>query len=112
MMRKATILLVLAGVFFCILTTMMPASLKEATRSRNIGTAALMTFGILGGFIALCWLLSTALDVTEEPERKRVQKWGEEQRVKAMEKEIDAYRIWAKSGKMPVKISPKGDSKE
>jgi hypothetical protein len=41
-----------------------------------------------------------------------VQKWGEEQRIEAMEKEIDAYRIWAKSGKMPVKISPKGDSKE
>ena len=95
--------------FFC-LATLGPALMKDSMREGNPLHIAGVVFGFLFGVVAMMWLVCSALDKAEEPEMQELQKWGEEQHIEALERENATLRQWAKSGKMPVKLSSKGDS--
>jgi len=108
--RLVLIFIVVVLSFLCLMS-LGPAILKSNMHEGTPLSIGAGVFGFLFLFVAVMYLLCSALDKAEEPERREVQQQGEELRIKAMEKEIEAYRIWAKRGKMPVKISPKGDTK-
>jgi len=114
-MKRVVILLVGAAVFFCVMMVFGPWQLSEVRQESD--TVSRVSGGVLGmllifgGFFGVVALIDAAIRAGEAPERKEIQQWGEEQRIEKMERELEAYRIWAKSGKMPVKISPQGDTR-